>query len=53
MNDAQQQMEAWFGDERSCLPGGHPDEWENHKIDVALASLAGFRMDKDGFCGSG
>jgi hypothetical protein len=48
VNDAQQQAEKLFGD-RACPPELQPVEWENQKMDVAFASLAGFRMDEGGY----
>jgi hypothetical protein len=32
-----------------CPDGVPAQEWEEHKMDVALAALAGFHMDQDGF----
>ena len=46
MKDAQQQLEMVA---EPCPDGYPPEEWELHKMDVALAALAGFRMDQDGF----
>jgi putative endonuclease len=48
VNEAQQQAEKLFGDE-ACPPELRPNEWENHKMDVAFAALAGFRMIEDGY----
>lgn len=48
VKEAQQEVESLFADD-SCPPELQPDEWKNHKMDVAFASLAGFRMDEGGF----
>lgn len=48
VNEAQRQAEKVFGD-KACPPELRPVEWENFKMDVAFASLAGFRMDEGGY----
>lgn len=49
IKDAKEQVEELFGDKEPHPTGVHPDQWENHKMDVAFACLAGFHMDEDGF----
>jgi hypothetical protein len=45
MRDAQQQLEMVAEPRPEGYP---PEEWEQHKMDVALAALAGYRMDQHG-----
>ena len=49
VNQAQTEAELLFEDDTSYPPEIAPDEWENYMMDVAFASLAGFRMDEGGF----
>jgi putative endonuclease len=48
VKEAQHQAEKLFGD-KACPPELQPVEWENHKMDVAFATLAGFRMEEGGY----